>query len=108
MSGSATDTYNKREKNVLFNDALNTFYLRLYGVRHMVKDHSDSEKRNPLPPHRLLLSINSKGFFYMHHPTDRITHTTAFVTPVVDHWLERDIYNIALLKRCDLNLVAHY
>ena len=27
----------KRERNVLFNDALNTFYLRLYGVRHMVK-----------------------------------------------------------------------
>ena len=47
------------ERNVLFNDALNTFYLRLYGVRHMVKDHSDSEKGNPLPPHRLLLSINS-------------------------------------------------
>ena len=23
-------------------------------VRHMVKDHSDSEKGNPLPPHRLL------------------------------------------------------
>ena len=43
----------------LFNDALNTFYLRLYGVRHMVKDHSDIEKGNPLPPHRLLLSINS-------------------------------------------------
>ena len=28
----------------LFNDALNTFYLRLYGIRYMVKDHSDSEK----------------------------------------------------------------
>ena len=27
----------------------------------------------------------------MHHPTDRITHTTAFVTPVVKHWLEREI-----------------
>ena len=27
---------------VLFNDAHSTFYLRLYGVRHMVKDHSDS------------------------------------------------------------------
>ena len=52
-----------RERNVLFNDTLNTFYLRLYGVRHMVKDHSDSEKGNPLPPHRLLLSINSKGSF---------------------------------------------
>ena len=56
-------TVNTRERNVLFNDALNTFYLRLYGVRHMVKDHSDSEKGNPLPPHRLLLSINSKGSF---------------------------------------------
>ena len=33
----------RKEGNVLFNDALNTFYLRLYGVRHMVKDHSDSE-----------------------------------------------------------------
>ena len=53
----------ERERNVLFNDTLNTFYLRLYGVRHMVKDHSDSEKGNPLLPHRLLLSINSKGSF---------------------------------------------
>ena len=34
-----------KEGNVLFNDALNTFYLRLYGVRHMVKDHSDSERK---------------------------------------------------------------
>ena len=24
----------------------------------------------------------------MHHPTDRIAHTTIFVTPVVEHWLE--------------------
>ena len=80
----------ERERNVLFNDALNTFYLRLYGIRHMVKDHSDSEKGNPLPPHRLLLSINSKGSFICTIP-DRITHTTAFVTPVVEHWLEREI-----------------
>ena len=27
----------------------------------------------------------------MHHPTDMIAHTTAFVTPVVEHWLEREI-----------------
>ena len=52
-----------KEGNVLFNDTLNTFYLRLYGVRHMVKDHSDSEKGNPLLPHRLLFPINSKGYF---------------------------------------------
>ena len=36
------------EGNVLFNDALNTFYLRLYGVGHMVKDHSDSERARVL------------------------------------------------------------
>ena len=34
----------RNEGNVLFNDALNTFYLRLYGVGHMVKDHSDSSQ----------------------------------------------------------------
>ena len=27
----------------------------------------------------------------MQHPTDRIIHTTAFVTPVVEYWLEREI-----------------
>ena len=27
----------------------------------------------------------------MHNPTDMIAHTTAFVTPVVEHWLEREI-----------------
>ena len=27
----------------------------------------------------------------MHHPTDRIAHTTAFVAPVVEHWLEREL-----------------
>ena len=29
----------------------------------MVKDHSESEKGNPLPPHRLLFPISSKGSF---------------------------------------------
>ena len=49
--------------NVLFNDALSTFYLQLYGVGHMVEDHSDSERGNLLPPYRLLFPINSKGSF---------------------------------------------
>ena len=40
----------RKEGNVLFNDVLNTFYLRLYGVTHTVKDHSDSERGNPLLP----------------------------------------------------------
>ena len=60
----------RKEGNVLFNDALNTFYLRLYGVRHIVKDHSDSERENPLLPHGLLFPISSKGSFIC-----TITHT---------------------------------
>ena len=27
----------------------------------------------------------------MHHPTDKIAHTTGFGTPVVEHWMEREI-----------------
>ena len=41
----------RKEGNVLFNNTLNTFYLRLYGVGHMVKGHSDSERGNLLPQH---------------------------------------------------------
>ena len=35
--------------------------------------------------------LTARVLTYMHHPTDRITHTTALVTPVVEHWLEREI-----------------
>ena len=52
------------------------FYLRLYGVRHMVKDHSDSEKGNPLPPHRLLFLINSKGSFICTIPQTDLCYTS--------------------------------
>ena len=79
-----------RERDVLFNDALNTFYLEVCGVRHIVKDHSDSEIGNPLPPIQgLLFLISSKGSFICIIP--QTAHTTAFVTPVVTHWLEREI-----------------
>ena len=43
----------------------------------MVKDHSDSETGNPLPPHGLLFPNSSKGSFICNIP-DRITHTTGF------------------------------
>ena len=59
----------RKEGSVLFNDALNTFYLRLYGVRHMVKDHSDSEKGNLMPPHRLLFPITA--MVILHAPFHR-------------------------------------
>ena len=54
---------------------------------------SDSEKGNPLPPHGLLFPIKQQDFFYIHYPTDRIAHTMAIVTPVVEYWLEWEIAN---------------
>ena len=81
----------RKEGNVLFNDALNTFLIGLYGVGHMVKDHSDSERGNLLSPlHVLLFTISSKGSFICTIP-DRIAHTMEFDTPVVEHWLEQEI-----------------
>ena len=65
------------EGNVLFNHALNTFHLRLNGVRHMVNDHSNSERGNPLPPHELLFPISINGYFIYTIP-DRIAHTKDF------------------------------
>ena len=49
----------------------------------MVKDHSDSERGNPLPPatYMITLSNNQQEIFYMKF-TDRI------VTPAMEHWLE--------------------
>ena len=50
--------------NVLFNDALSTLYLPLYGIVHMVKDKWDNERGNPLLPlHGLLFQLSSKGGF---------------------------------------------
>ena len=54
----------------------------------MVKDHSDSERGNLLPPHELLFPISSKDSFIC---TSHRQDNTAFVTPVVEHWLEREI-----------------
>ena len=70
------------EGNVIFNNVLNTFYLQLYS-----KGPLKIVRGNLLPLHGLLSTINSKDSFICTIP-DRI-HTTAFVTPVVEHWLER-------------------
>ena len=42
----------------------------------------------------------------MHHPTHKITHTTAFVTPVVEHWLEPDVLLVDLSKQSYLSLAS--
>ena len=81
----------RKDGKCLYNDALNTFYLRLYGVGHMVKDHSDSEKETRCHHMGYSFQLTSKGSFICTIPQTGITHTTAFVTPVVVHWLEREI-----------------
>ena len=71
----------RKEGNVLFNDTLNTFYLWLYG-------YSGSKIENTQSPYGLLFPISIKGSFICIIPQ---THTTAFVTPVVEHWLEQEM-----------------
>ena len=45
VKGTAVSIEVGKDGNVLFNDAHNTFYLRLYGIGHMVKYYSDSERQ---------------------------------------------------------------
>ena len=99
----------------------------------MVNDHSDSESGNPLPPHGLLFHINSNGYFictilqiareethghhirysfqlrtrvlYLHHPTDRIAHTMAFVQTVIERWMEREITQWVHHEGCILQFI---
>ena len=75
----------RKEGNVLLNDALNTFYMASdIWLRTILIVRKKTRCRHIGYSYRLTARV-----FYMHHPTDRITHTTAFVTPVVEHWLER-------------------
>ena len=65
-----------KEGSVLFNDALNTFYLWIYGVGHIVKDHSDRE-RNPLPPH----GITERVLLYApSHRQDTTYHSLCYTS----------------------------
>ena len=58
-----------------------THFIYGYIASDMVKDHSDSEKGNPLPPHRLLFPINSKGLLYApSHRQDSIYHGLCYTS----------------------------
>ena len=50
-----------------------------------------------MPPHGLLFPISSKGSFIC-TISDRIAHTT----PVVEQWLEREIYIWSRANECPL------
>ena len=66
----------RKEGNVLFNYALNTFYLRLYG-----KDHTDSERGNLLPPHGLLFPLAARVLLYASsHRQDNTYHGLCYTS----------------------------
>ena len=62
----------KEGRNFLFNDTLNTFYLWLYGVKHMVKDHSDSLRGNPC--HHMGYSLRSAARVLLYASSHRHTY----------------------------------
>ena len=66
-----------------------THFIYGYMASDMVKDHSDSERGNPLPPYGLLFPNSSKGSFIC--TITQIANALTFVTPVKVHWLERKI-----------------
>ena len=86
--------YSRKEGNVLFNDALSPFYLRLYG--YMVKDYSDSKKRNLSLLHRLLLRAAKDILYAPSRRRDTIHHglcytsCRALVGKVVAQWVHHE------------------
>ena len=69
----------RKEGNVLFNDILNTFYLRLYGVRHMVKD-TKIAREEAVAATWATLSDQQQGLFYMHHRQDNTYHSRCYAS----------------------------
>ena len=54
---------------------------QLYGVRLMVKDHSESEKGNPLPPYGLLFPITAGVLLYVpSHRQDSTYHALCYTS----------------------------
>ena len=44
----------------------------------------------------------------MHRLSDKIAHITAFVTPVVEHWVEREIAQLVLPMKYRSDDPSHY
>ena len=66
------DLYNNR----LFGESMCSFFL----MTHYIFNYMASYISDAFTPWATFTDI--------HHPTDRIVHTTGFVLPVDEHWLE--------------------
>ena len=71
---------NKEEGAILFSNAISRFYIRLYAVGHMVKDHSDGYRKPPATTTWATLLRLAARELFIHHPIDRRAHTTTFGT----------------------------
>ena len=65
-----------KEGNVLFNDALNTFFKFTVIWRQTIQ----IARGNPLPPHGLHFSINSKDFYMHHSRQDNTYHSLCYTS----------------------------
>ena len=57
-------------KEIFYLTMHSTHFIYGYMLSDMVEDHSENERGNLL----------QQGIFYMHHPTDRMTHTSLCYT----------------------------
>ena len=58
----------------------------------MVKDHRDYERGNPLQPlygYSFLLAVWNL-LYEPSHRQNSTHYSTTFITPVVEHWMERE------------------
>ena len=70
---------NRKKGNVLFNNAFNTFYLQLYGVRHMVKDHSVREETCCFHFMHYSFQLSARDVLYaLPHRPDSKSHVLKF------------------------------
>ena len=80
----------RKEGNVLFNDAFNTFYLRLYGVGHMVKDHSAREETRCHHYMGYFFRLAARGHIYApSHRQDSTYHGLCYTRCVSMGWNEK-------------------
>ena len=79
-----------KEGNILFNDTLITFYLRLYGVRIWLR--ATRIAREETHCHHMGYSFRLAAMVILYASSHRQDSTyNASVTPVVEHWLEPEI-----------------
>ena len=77
---TATSWQNNKEGNILFNDVLNTFYSSLHAVRHMVKDHSDTERGTRCRHMGYSFWLAARVLLYASHRQDNTYHSLCYTS----------------------------